>query len=102
MYVLDVKSGKELFSIPFEARLPEKAIGEFAETWFPGGKRPFVPHVRQAFSLVPNECIAFRRLSAEMYIDNKDMGNYSAGRTLTRPQMELLAARTSLLNECFY
>ena len=30
MYVLDVKSGKELFSIPFEARLPEKAIGEFA------------------------------------------------------------------------
>ena len=77
----------------------DKATGELAETWYPDGQRVFVPPVRQAFSLVPDECIAFMRLSAEMYIDNKDMNDFAAGRTLKRPQMELLAARTSLLNE---
>ena len=42
------------------------------------------------------------RMSAEMYVDNSDLNSLTVGRALSRPQMELLAARTSLLNECFY
>lgn len=81
---------------------PMKTKGALAEHWFPGGERQFVPHVRQALSLVPAECIAYAELSGPMYLSGvADLG-VPEDRALTRPQMELLATRTSALNECFY
>jgi hypothetical protein len=43
-------------------------------------------------------------LSAVMYVPTPDVMNMSASGilTLSRPQIELVAARTSAINDCFY
>lgn len=60
--------------------------------------------VLRALSLVPNEVRALCDLSAAQYLKDTDVADPKAGshKTLTRPQIELLAARVSALNECFY
>ncbi|MGH1502475.1 MAG: alkylhydroperoxidase-related (seleno)protein [Acidimicrobiales bacterium] len=55
-----------------------------------------------ALSLLPTEASARRQLHAAFYLDDDDMGDPDSGRELTRPQMELLAARTSFNNGCAY
>ncbi len=53
---------------------------------------------------LPREAAAVRALHAGLYLDYDEVLDLKRdpGRTLTRPQMELVAARTSWLNECFY
>ncbi len=59
--------------------------------------------VVQAFTSVPAENERVWRLAAAHYIPEPEMDDprWSRG-TLSRPQMELVAARVSLLQECFY
>ncbi|HEU5301346.1 MAG TPA: alkylhydroperoxidase-related (seleno)protein [Acidimicrobiia bacterium] len=62
------------------------------------------PNVTKALSLVPAETSAVRRLAEAQYLPGDAlMGDlaWSRGR-LDRMQTELIAARTSALNECFY
>ena len=59
----------------------------------------FVPNVFRAMSLVPDAVRNLRRLSA-YYVQS--VGDTSLRTSLDRPQIELIAARVSALNECFY
>jgi hypothetical protein len=59
--------------------------------------------VVQAFSSVPDEDERLWMLAAAQYIPNQEMVDPQWTRgTLTRPQIELVAARVSQLQECFY
>ncbi|MGY9075463.1 MAG: hypothetical protein ACKVHU_21230 [Acidimicrobiales bacterium] len=61
------------------------------------------PQVIRALSGVPEENAAMFILSDAQYIPIDEMGELTADRnSLTRMQVELVAARTSKLNECFY
>jgi alkylhydroperoxidase family enzyme len=62
----------------------------------------FVPNIVRALSLVPSEVKALERSSAAHYLPVKDIVDPAARRSLDRPQMELIAARVSALNQCFY
>ena len=55
-----------------------------------------------ALSLVPDEHEAMHDLHGVFYLSIPDMADLDADRGLHRTQMELVAARTSLLNECFF
>ena len=63
-----------------------------------------VPNVALALSLVPAEVRAMSALTAAHYLSARDLANVQSagGRALSRPQIELIAARVSALNECFY
>lgn len=70
-------------------------------------RRAFVPIMEPAaattaLSLLPSESAARRDLHAALYLDDDDMADAEIVRDLTRAQMELIAAHTSFLNECFY
>ncbi len=59
------------------------------------------PNVYRALSLVPDETRGFLSLSASHYLGGPGVVA-AADSALSRPQTELLAARVSVLNECFY
>jgi hypothetical protein len=59
-------------------------------------------NVIAALSLVPDEVRTLKDLSATHYLSPERMLDFSAGRSLDRAQIELVAARVSVLNECFY
>ena len=61
-----------------------------------------VPNIMQALSLVPDEARALQRSSDAHYVEMQDLADPSARRDLDRLQIELVAARVSALNECFY
>jgi hypothetical protein len=62
-----------------------------------------VPNIASALSLVPDEVRRLRPLSEAHYmgIEHVPDPTFVAG-SLDRMQMELLAARVSALNQCFY
>jgi hypothetical protein len=78
---------------------PEDAAGPESELY---EGEPFVPNIMRALSLVPDEVRALRRLSHAHYVPKGKLQDTSYGRALDRLQMELVAARVSVLNECFY
>ena len=92
------------------APLPEPQAGEPTRLAPPTdlivGKSfvPMVPPVSipQTISLVPPETTAWQALSDAMYMTFNDMGDPGFRRSLHRTQIELVAARTSQVNECFY
>ncbi len=55
-----------------------------------------------ALSLLPDEEKAWDELHGALYLTMPQMGDSDISRGLHRTQMELVAARTSLLNECFF
>ncbi|MDH3293880.1 MAG: hypothetical protein OER95_06115 [Acidimicrobiia bacterium] len=55
-----------------------------------------------ALSLLPGEHQAMHDLHGALYLSVEEMADTDATRGLHRTQMELVAARTSLLNECFF
>lgn len=55
-----------------------------------------------ALSAVPGESRAMHHLHSALYLAAGQMGDLDVQRGLHRTQMELVAARTSLLNECFF
>ena len=56
----------------------------------------------RALSLVPDEVRMLRRLSEAHYLPIEKIPDPTCHRALDRMQMELVAARVSALNECFY
>ena len=63
---------------------------------------PFTgPNVARALSLAPGEQMAFFLVAGAMY-GAKDFNTLVWDRPLSRPQVELVAARVSSINECFY
>ena len=66
--------------------------------------QPIIPYVRQSLSLVPEELRNLTRVEESHYLPMETMVQPGAndGRALSRVQIELLAARTSLLHDCFY
>ena len=66
------------------------------------GDAPFIPNIVRALSLVPGEVRALRKSSDSHYVSVAQIGDPTVRRSLDRMQMELVAARVSALNECFY
>ncbi|SDX98939.1 hypothetical protein SAMN05661080_01950 [Modestobacter sp. DSM 44400] len=70
-------------------------------------RQAFVPTApedgaRFALSAVPVEEHARDQLHAVLYLSTEQMADFTYRGVLSRAQMELLAARVSLLNDCFY
>lgn len=89
------------------AWLPQIPFGEAGgEDWKTlYGERERVPEIGRALSLVPPEVEMLNLLSAAHYMQLDHVGDptYSEpDRALDRLQMELVAARVSAINECFY
>lgn len=105
--VFAVAIGAESAALPGPAEGNPDGLGS-AETavsthWVPtvpGGG----PNVGKALTAVPVAVAAWTRLSNAQYVPNDVLlGDLAWSRgALDRMQVELLAARTSLLNECFY
>lgn len=77
----------------------EDATGPEADIYPQGG---FVPNIVRALSLVPDEVRMLRRMSEAHYMPVETIPDPTFRRALDRMQMELVAARVSALNECFY
>jgi hypothetical protein len=78
---------------------PEDALGPEASLY---GDSSFVPNIVRALSQVPDHARQLQHEMGSHYVRLVDLPNPKAGRDLDRRQMELLAARVSALNECFY
>ena len=79
---------------------PHDAMGEVAELYGDGGDG--APNIRKALSLVPRDAARFFDLTDTMYVPPEGLLDVTWERSISRPQMELLAARVSAVNECFY
>ena len=77
--------------------IPNGKLGENEAGLYPGR---FAPNVVRAMSLVPDAVRNLLKLLGAYYV--KDVGNLKDRNSLDRGQIELLAARVSALNECFY
>ncbi len=75
---------------------PEHASGVDADLY---GDFSFVPNIVRALSLVPDHVRALIRWNAAHYVDLRD---FDSRRAIDRQQIELVAARVSALNQCFY
>lgn len=58
--------------------------------------------ITQALSLVDGEAAAQEDMHGPLYLTYEEMAELDHVRGLSRAQMELVAARTSAINECFY
>ncbi len=76
------------------------ATGDEADLW-QGGR---TANVLRALSLVPDALRDWQRLASAQYLSMKAMASFDQlpERSLSRMQMELVAARVSSINECFY
>lgn len=68
------------------------------------GGQPQMANVIRAMSLIPDAVRQLGAQSAVQYVDLPNVRNFeSTGQlSLSRPQIELVAARTSAINDCFY
>ncbi len=78
---------------------PEDASGPEADLYPPGA---MIPNIMRALSLVPAEVRVLQTLAAAHYLPVEQISDPTARRALDRMQMELIAARVSALNQCFY
>ena len=67
--------------------------------WVPMTGPPSIPI---SLSAVPAEMAALEDLHGPMYLSYEEMSDPAIQRGLSRAQMELVAARTSAINQCFY
>jgi hypothetical protein len=77
---------------------PASATGPEADL-YPEG---FVPNIVRALSSVPDHVRVLKENNASHYVPLDQMGDPKAARSIDRLQIELVAARVSALNECFY
>ena len=87
--------------IGFVPTIPEDgAVGNEEGLW-PGGR---TANVLRALTLVPDALRDWLGLSRAQYLSVEDMANMGQdeARCINRMQMELIAARVSAVNECFY
>jgi hypothetical protein len=92
--------------------LPEPSDGEPARerpgdvgdvgAWIPMTEQKMLANVSRALSLVPRTNRTWRTLVNDSYSRGPQMLALTWDRALSRPQIELVAARVSQLNECFY
>jgi alkylhydroperoxidase family enzyme len=92
-----------------EEPLPEPIRGEPTRERNPHvrWRKAFVPtHPKDtapyALSAVPTEDNARDQLHARLYLSTEQSADFAYQGTLSRAQTELLAARVSFLNDCFY
>ncbi len=96
-------SGAPLEQLPTpEDGAPRRTIVAAAKkrsAWIPmvGGSNPVT-----ALSAVTAESEAQRDLHAALYLSYEEMDDFSIVKQLNRAQLELVAARTSLINECVF
>jgi hypothetical protein len=96
-------SGAPLEQLPApEDGAPSRTIVAAAKkrsAWIPmvGGSNPVT-----ALSAVAAESEAQRDLHAALYLSYEQMGDLSIVKQLNRAQLELVAARTSFINECVF
>ena len=69
------------------------------KAWVPMVGPPMIP---VALSAVPAEATALEALHGPAYLRFEEMQDPAVTRGLSRAQMEVVAARTSAINECFY
>lgn len=69
------------------------------KAWVPMVGPPTIP---TSLSAVPAELEALEALHGPMYLSYEEMGNPAIQKGLSRAQMELVAGRTSAVNECFF
>ena len=82
---------------------PKDAGEALKNVWWPNGNKHYIPRIHQALSLVTEEVIAFRNFAETLYLPFAALMDFGSNRrAISRPQMELMAARISALNECFY
>jgi len=70
--------------------------------WIPMTEQKVLANVSRALSLVPRTNKTWRTLVNESYSRGPQMLVLTWERALSRPQIELVAARISQLNDCFY
>lgn len=78
---------------------PENASGPEADLY---PESPMIPNIVRALSLVPDHVRVLVLESDSHYIPIAEMTDPAVRRDLDRLQIELVAARVSALNECFY
>lgn len=78
--------------------LPATAAGK-TKAWVPMVGPPTIP---TSLSAVPAEMAAVESLHGPLYLTYEEMGDPAIRKGLSRPQMELIAGRTSAINECFF
>jgi hypothetical protein len=79
---------------------PEDAAGSEADMY---PVSPFIPNIVRALSLIPDAVRTLWRSSDAHYLPVAEIGNPAARpAALDRMQTELIAARVSALNQCFY
>ena len=68
------------------------------------GETEFVANIFSALSLVPDEASGVMQLGQTQYVGASDFQNFKFFRdeNFSRAQLELVAARISALNNCFY
>lgn len=86
-------------SIPGGRRGKQEAIDTYGSNAVEGA-----PFIYRALSLVPEEAQGLIALGAAQYLEIGDFMdlNFSYDSSITRAQCELVAARVSAINECFY
>lgn len=89
---------------PLPDPMPGDPTGQIDESVRPGPA--WIPmaggsSIANALAIVPIENDAQRDIHA-MYLTYEEMGDIAIVRGLSRAQMELVAGRTSAINECFY
>jgi len=84
--------------VPTIPNFPEG--GEISKVLF----GPWQPYIMRGLSLVPDEFTAHFDLEEVQYMPSAHFleFDYQHHEGLTRPQVEIVAARVSALNECFY
>ena len=84
---------------PGTASHAEEPIARLGPAWVPmvGGSS-----ITQALSLVDAESIAQEDMHGPMYMTYEGMAELDYVGGLSRAQMEVVASRTSVVNECFY
>jgi hypothetical protein len=78
---------------------PEDASGPEADLY---DEAPLIPNIARALSSVPDHVRTLQRITRSHYLPLADLGNPTKGRAIDRMQIELVAARVSAINECFY
>ena len=81
------------------SRQPPEAPATITKAWVPMVGPPTIP---TSLSAVPAEMAALEALHGPMYLTYEEMSDPAVTHGLTRAQTELVASRTSAINECFF
>jgi hypothetical protein len=104
MYALSIGASPPALGEPDDgppARARPAEVGDVG-AWIPMTEKKAMANVSRALSLVPRTNTTWRTLVNDSYSRGPQMLVLTWERALSRPQVELIAARVSQLNECFY